>query len=962
MYMKIRTHQIIISLLFFTCFFCVHNGQARTKQLLMPFVKNFSKLEYHGANQNWDVCQGVNGVMYFANSDGLLEYDGASWKLYPLPAEQIVRSVAVDTAGRVYVGAHEEFGYWEKNKKGQLEYFSLIELVEGHRIKNQDIWRICVWNGKVYFQSFAEIFVYDGEKITSIHTPANVFSLFKIRDRLLVSIQHMGLYEFQQDSLVALKGTNQLAPKTINIAIPHGEKGILLGTELGGLYKYEDEHMTPWQNDADEFLKNFQLNKAATVSINNKEYYLLGTITQGLVVLDKNGRIYSHITKGNGLQNNTILGIKVDQYNNLWLSLDNGIDFINLNSSFRYYQDRSGELGTVYSAAIFNGKLYLGTNHGLYSAVWDTNSLQLKTDFTLVRNTQGQVWNLKVVDDVLFCGHNNGTFLISAKGIERISNVSGGWILKEVPGNPNMLIQGTYIGLVIYKKSEGQWRMSHMVRSYHEPTEFLEFDYKGNLWTSHAYRGLYKLKLNSDFSSVLKSEFYTKENGLPDDSNVNVFKVDQQVVFTTKEGLFSYDYNQESLAPFKKLNTGLKDFKDAYKIISIDSGNYWFFKKGKCARVLMNHGEIESIDALSFQLLRGSTLDGYENIIALGRGDYLICQDAGFSIFSSHQIDNSLSLHNHQVILREISCNSQTSKLHQALHLENSGEIANVKNNMNFEFSLPVYRFGKLKYQWKLEGYDVFWSDPSDRNRVNYSKLPHGDYTFKVRATDNYGSLSKIASYSFTILPPWYLSRLAKTIYWILFFVLIGVFRVVYHYKLDRQKRKYYLKLQEENEEKIIKLKNEHLREEIENKSKELANYTMMVTKKNDLLNQLKEQLEKLEIHVIAATAKKRLKEINKLIQSGISNEEDWKLFNENFDKANETFLQNLRKRYMDLTPNDLRFCALLRMNMTSKEIASLLNISPRSVEVKRYRLRKKLNLEHEKNLVEFLMEVNEQT
>ncbi|WP_157471436.1 helix-turn-helix transcriptional regulator [Marinifilum fragile] len=184
---------------------------------------------------------------------------------------------------------------------------------------------------------------------------------------------------------------------------------------------------------------------------------------------------------------------------------------------------------------------------------------------------------------------------------------------------------------------------------------------------------------------------------------------------------------------------------------------------------------------------------------------------------------------------------------------------------------------------------------------------------------------------------------------------------MVYHYKLDRQKRKYYLKLQEENEEKIIKLKNEHLREEIENKSKELANYTMMVTKKNDLLNQLKEQLEKLEIHVIAATAKKRLKEINKLIQSGISNEEDWKLFNENFDKANETFLQNLRKRYIDLTPNDLRFCALLRMNMTSKEIASLLNISPRSVEVKRYRLRKKLNLEHEKNLVEFLMEVNEQ-
>ncbi|MCY1633751.1 helix-turn-helix and ligand-binding sensor domain-containing protein [Marinifilum sp. D737] len=954
--MKTRNNRILILLLFFLCFFGLHTGKAGTKHLLMPFVKNFSKLEYHGANQNWDVCQGINGEMYFANSDGLLEYDGASWKLYPLPAGQLVRSVTVDSAGRVYVGAHEEFGYWKKNKQGQLEYFSLIDLVEVHQLRNQDIWKICVWNGKVYFQSFAEIYVYDGEKLTTINTPANVFSLFKIRDRLLVSIQHMGLYEFQQDSLVALKGTNQLAPKTINIAIPYGEKGILLGTELGGLYRYEDEQMTPWKNDADEFLKNFQLNKAATVSINDKEYYLFGTITQGLVVLDKNGGIYSHITKGHGLQNNTILGIKVDQYNNLWLSLDNGIDFINLNSSFRYYHDRSGELGTVYSAAIFNEKLYLGTNHGLYSAVWDANLLQLKTDFSLVKNTQGQVWNLKVVDDVLFCGHNNGTFLISAKGIKRISNVSGGWILKEVPGKSDMLIQGTYIGLVIYKKSGGVWRMSHMVRSYHEPTEFLEFDYKGNLWTSHAYKGLYKLTLNSDLSAVLKSEYYNKENGLPDDANINVFKVDQQVVFTTKGELFSYDYNQEKLASFTKLNDGLKDFKDAHKIISIDNRNYWFFKKGKCARVLMDHGEIQSIDALSFQLLRGSTLDGYENIIGLGRGDYLICQDAGFSIFSSHQTDKALSLHNHKVMLRKITCNSQTSKLHEALDLDGGSEIANSKNNMSFEFALPVYRFAKLNYQWKLEDYDVFWSDPSDRTLVDYSKLPHGKYTFKVRATDSYGSVSKIASYSFTILPPWYLSRLAKIIYWILFFALIGGFRVVYYYKLDKQKRKYYLKLQEENEEKIIKLKNDHLREEIENKSKELANYTMMVTKKNELLNQLKEELDKLGAYVIAAAAKKRVAAINKLIQRGISSEDEWKVFNENFDKANEIFLQSLKADFPELTPNDLRFCALLRMNMTSKEIANLLNLSPRSVEVKRYRLRKKLNLEHEENLVEFLM------
>lgn len=935
--------------------FCSSNVTDK-ESLLVPFVKNYHKLDYQGANQNWDVCQANNGIMYFANSDGLIEYDGASWKLFSLPGKQIVRSVAEDSLGKVYVGAHEEFGYWERNSKGQFEYFSLVDLVSDESIRNQDIWKICVLKDRVYFQSFAGIFSYDGQRIQMITTPANVFTLFKIKNRLLVSIQQMGLYELKADSLVLLEGSDQLAPQNINVLMSYSADELLVGTELGGLYLYSKGQLRPWKNDADFLFKKSQLNKATSVEIGSESYFIFGTITQGLVILDRKGKIYCHLTKENGLQNNTILGLRVDKHKNLWLSLDNGIDFINLNSTFRYYHDRSGELGTVYSAAVFQNKLYLGTNHGLFCADWDMKHFRLLGDFSLVENTQGQVWDLKLVDDVLFCGHNSGTFTISNQGVKKISNVSGGWVLKQVPNQPDILIQGTYIGLVIYKKEYGNWFMSRMIWGYHEPTEFLEFDFKGNLWASHAYRGLYKLHLNTDLTSVLNIDEFGSEEGLSEDLNVNVFKVDQQVVFSTGKQLFSYDYNNEKLAPYQKLNDELMSFQKAHKILSIDRHNYWFFNKGKCTKVEIEHGKVKSIDALSFQLLRGNTLDGYENIVDLGDDQFLICLDDGFSIFSEKQNETSTSLDGHCVILQKISSNSQISRQQVDLDLENPLKIMNSNNNLSFEFALPVYRYGAMKYQWKLDGYDAFWTEPVGRNQVRYSKLPNGDYTFKVRASDSYGNLSSITDYQFTILPPWYLSRPAKLAYLVLLFMLIGLFRVIYHSKLDKQKKRYYLKLQAENEEQIVKLKNDHLRIEIESKSKEIANYTMIVTKKNELLIQLKEQLEKLEKYVVAAAAKKRLADLNKIIHAGINSQDHWQVFNENFDKANETFLANLRKSFPELTPNDLRFCAFLKMNMTSKEIASLLNISPRSVEVKRYRLRKKLNMEHEENLVVFLM------
>lgn len=958
-----RTHLYILISLFIVMLsssFAFSAMEVKHDRFLIPYVKNYSKKDYKGANQNWDVAQADNGVMYFANSDGLIEYDGALWNLFTLPDKQIIRSVEVDKKGRVYIGAHEEFGYWERNTKGQLEYVSLVDKVAPELIKNQDFWAISVIGDKVYFQSFARIFRFDGKHIQTLNTPANIFTIFNINDRLLASVDHVGIFTIENDSLVLMEGSQFFAPQTINVVLPYSEEGFLVGTESGGLFLFQNNKMTPWENEASSILKAAKINKGARVKLNNQYYYVFGTITQGIIILDQNGKIYNYLDKIKGLQNNTILGLKVDHDDNLWIGSDNGIDYVNLNSEFKYYRDRDGELGTVYSAAVYQDKLYIGTNHGLFSADWNSTELNLSSDFSFVENTQGQVWDLSVIDGVLFCGHNSGTFTVTNSGLQKISDVSGGWILRKVPNHPDLLIQGTYIGLVVYKKIQGKWRMSHMVSGFHEPTEFLEFDYKGNLWASHAYRGLYRLQLNASLTSVLTADYYGADDGLQEDYNVNVFKVDQQIVFTTRKQLFSYDYTNEKIVPYKTLNRDLEDLQSAHKIIPVDKNHYWFFNKEKYAKVTLNHGKLQRIDALSFQLLRGSTLSGYENIVALGKRQYLICLDDGFSVFVDKKNEEQVLLDRSSVLFRKISCGSQTSKKQIELHLGQVESVHNSNNNLYFEFSLPVYNYGRINYQWKLEGYDSFWTDPIDATRAKYNKLPYGDYLFKVRAMDTYGNVSSISEYRFKILPPWYLSIYAKIAYVVIFFLLIVVVRMVYYRKLEKQKKLIGQRLKHENEKHIIKLKNDHLRDEVENKSREIANYTMMVTKKNELLTQLKEHLEKLEKSVVTSAAKKSMFSINKLIDAGINNQDHWSVFNENFDDANKTFFLNLKKIYPQLTPHDLRFCAFLKINMTTKEIASFLNISPRSVEVKRYRLRKKLNLEHDQNLVEFIMSLSD--
>jgi DNA-binding CsgD family transcriptional regulator len=296
-------------------------------------------------------------------------------------------------------------------------------------------------------------------------------------------------------------------------------------------------------------------------------------------------------------------------------------------------------------------------------------------------------------------------------------------------------------------------------------------------------------------------------------------------------------------------------------------------------------------------------------------------------------------------------------------------EIPNSRNNIRISFALPYYRQAKIKFQYYLEGYSKDWSDWSIATQKDFTNLSSGTYTFKVRAKLDDTSVSDTTSFEFTILRPWYFSNLAILIYLVLVIIIVIFGKRAYETKLKRDSQKISDKLKAEqdeilrqeaevNEKQIIKLQTEKLQAELASKNRELANSAMTLVYKNELLQKLSGEITKLKDESGKKLSEDQTRKIQKVINDGMNDERDWNLFENSFNEAHESFFKKLKAQHPDLVPNDLKLCAYLRMNMSSKEMSSLLNISLRGVEIRRYRLRKKLEVPHDKNLTEFLMEL----
>jgi len=351
-----------------------------------------------------------------------------------------------------------------------------------------------------------------------------------------------------------------------------------------------------------------------------------------------------------------------------------------------------------------------------------------------------------------------------------------------------------------------------------------------------------------------------------------------------------------------------------------------------------------------------NSMSGFENITQISNYGYLIGTTDGYYTMNI----NDLSFKNYNVSISNISVNKLNETSFFATITE-EGEFKYAENNITFNYTVPEYnKYINAEYQYLLESVQDEWSEWNAKSTVNFKNLSPGEYTFKVRAKIANSSPENMATYTFVILKPWYATNFAIIFYLLIIFVLAHFINKTYknYYQTQREKlieeNNLLLEIKElENSQELMKIRNEQLSQDVDNKNKELAVSTMSLIKKNELLTLIKEDLKN-----TSEESNNSIKSVIKNITKNISEEDSWAVFKEAFDNADKDFLKKVKMAHPSLTPNDLRLCAYLRLNLSSKEVVPLINISVRSVEIKRYRLRKKMELPHEQGLVEYILSI----
>ena len=930
-------------------------------QEFTPIVKQFAKKDYSASNQNWAVGQTSDGLMYFGNNQGLLEFDGNIWTVHRLPQNKMVRSLMIAKNNRIYVGSFQEFGYFERDLYGYMQYKSLSKELEKYNMKNDEIWNIIDYNGTIIFQSFTSYFMFDGKSTKGIRCPLT-FLFFNIFDNKIythTSQTGFSLLKFGTDQAEALSKTEIKSP--VISVLNYGTKQALLVTKSDGLFLFDGFNVSRFVTNADEELKRADINRAV---ISKNGIILLGSILNGVTAITKTGQKLWTLNSSNVLQNNTVLGMYCDKDNNLWLCLDKGISMIQLNSSIQYIHSFSPAVGAIYSVSYEAPNLYIGTNQGLYSANFDISNRKL-SNLHLEPRIKGQVWNLSAFDGQQLCGNNEETFDVSNKQVSVISPVRGGMCIKKgIINGQEVLVQGTYTELCIYLKKEGKWKFSHAVEEFLNPIRYIEIDYTGTIWATHMHQGLYKIQLSQDLHKIVSMKTYNSLDG-KNEFNNNVFSINNRVVFTDHTGFYTFDDINKKIIPYKELNQNLGNFSQAYRVCHFRSNLYWFIRDGEAALVQVQPNGIKLLDIVQYSLFLNQTVDDYQNIIPISENECLFTLENGLALFHSDALTKKTD--NTHLQIKSVQASDAESKESVFMSLSDSvlPETPYKRNNIVFTVFYPNYaQLNNVNYRFKLEGLDKVWSEPGAASQKTYSYLPYGKYKLKVEVLSKSGFKLSDLSYQFEVRPPFYLSSIAKIIYALLFLLLIyGIYLYIKHLfvvkkeKIHQEQEALRAKEIEKREQQIIALEKEKLESELTVKSKELAESTMTIIKKNEILVSIKEEVINQKNILGSQYPNKYYDKLIKLLDENLSSEDDWAIFQTNFDRIHENFFRNLHIKYPELTSNDLRFCAYLRLNLSSKDIAHLMNISLKGVEVGRYRIRKKIGLESSKSLTEFMIE-----
>lgn len=920
-------------------------GQSLDAGCCFPFVLNYSPADYNSSNTNWSIAQDSYGRILAANDNGLLIFDGMNWKkAFPFGDNQSVRIRSLYADGDIiYLGAYREFGYVSFDNVGEIHYTSLSCDIPELIGKEDEIWHIIKHGEKVFFLYFNCCYVHDIHSYRTQRINIASTDCFEFDGDLYLSSQAGYTYKWN-DITNSFSPPDQTPAKTflLNKFSVDGKNYAV--TSQSGIIRINDD------GTFQRIDKLGTLYPSVNRSILCKDgTIILGTIGHGIMSVGKDGRINWQLNKDSGLQNNDVMCLMEDACGNIWAALDKGLSVIHKDGP-SFIPAPESVVGKV--TAVFrtpDKQLLVGSNNGLYKA-----SLKFGPEYVPIGKLRNQVWSISGDGDHVFVGGNTGTFILDKNGrLVRISDVGGGTkVLKRRNGD---LIQASFAPVNQLEMANGRWFSKNYIRDFYVPANDIQEDSFGNLWIEHMYQGLYRVQRIKDRDSVTCYQSLTP-GSRPE--RIRIIRLGGRLLFSNGKGFHVYDDLNDTIVPYNSVNQKLSSYPAIKKMSNSADGLLWVvFDDDRIAQISNAGSNVTVATIIAGAGLGIRMPDSSTDVVKLDDGSYIMPIEGGFIAFPE---DNSYLI-NSTGNLGVASIRATEGKKHgeqvSDRHIPTDAGSVTLKNKASLEINL-FHSYCKynnsVSVSYILKGYDEAAQTCGKSMTADYAHLPHGSYVFTACLYDSLGTELDSISFNVYVRPSFWGSWMAILMYLFLSSSLAYCIFIFVNHLLNRQRRR----MQEVMDKEMIALKNKQLEESLLLKSDDLAKYSLIEAQRNKVLDQLREKITSMRLKESSEMKKSDYRELMRIIEDGGMSSDAWGTFYNNFDLVHDSFFTNLSNKYPSLTQSDLRYCAYLRLNMTTKEIAKATGVTVKGVEAAKGRLRKKLSIPQDLSIGTFLLNI----
>ncbi len=799
----------LIFLLIFKSAFSQQLTQENSSDAIgLPFIKNYSVNEYNAAIQSWQVMEAPNGFLYFANSGGVLEFDGSNWRTYIPNENLVVRSLATNQEGDVFVGARNDFGILRPDSTHTLHFVSLLDKIPQDKREFGDVWEIFYSKQKgVILRTNHYLFIYNPktDKTTTLEVEGGLKRSSFVNDNFYVKGNKNGLLYLNENNVLEPITDSSFGQAKIYGMISISENESLLFAPPNGTFKVKDKKLTAFPFASQDYLAS-KIAYCVTALPNGD--IAIGTYIDGIFITDQKGNIKLHLNKKTGLQSNAIYDLSVDRNGNLLVAGNDGIDIVYLSIPYSYIgaaQNVEGfGLQLIYSP--FYQRLYAGTTAGIYTQPFPQKLNQLHQDFTFLNGTEGFGLDALIEEKEVIFGGNFKLFSIKDTVATIIDAGLNNAVLIPIKNTGKYFI-GRREGISIAKKNSEVIRNAKTKRdttivnwtvkpiaNFESSAEDAVF-YQDYFWLN-SQKGVLKVKLSENYDSIITTKLYSVDEGLPHENENKVYFINQKLVVATQKGIYHYDEKQDRFIKEPLLE---KFFEDGFinKLYQDKKGNIWYTTENETG-VLWK--KTDTIYEQQTNLLAPLVAVSIENINDFLPNKISFGTNNKFWILDT---ENKFNIEQKPtVFIRKIEfLGEKDSLLFGGAFSESASSVEKQTNPqqlelefefnaLRFSFSSPYMIFEEHnKYRYKLDGLDDKWSVWSNKSQKEYTNLSEGNYKFRVQSKNIWNAISEETIYEFRILPPLYRTWWAYLIYFVSFIILIWLVVKLNTQRLERDKR-----------------------------------------------------------------------------------------------------------------------------------------------------------------------------